>query len=68
MIYKYYSDKEALFLACVRYGLNALTEALKEVAIRSDDLTESIRSVVKTLIKHAKKNTDINILLQNKLL
>lgn len=60
VIYKYYSDKEALFLACVRYGLNALTEALKEVAIRSDDLTESIRSVVKTLIKHAKKNTDIN--------
>ena len=60
VIYKYYADKEALFLACVRYGLNALTEALKEVAFKSDDLMESIRAVVKTLIKHSKKNTEIN--------
>ena len=60
VIYKYYADKEALFLACVRYGLNALAEALKDVAFKSDDLHASIRAVVKTLISHAKTHSDIN--------
>ncbi len=60
VIYKYYKDKEDLFLACVRYGLKALTEALKEVAFKSDDLEESIRSVVRTLIKHSKENMAVN--------
>ena len=62
VIYKYYKDKEDLFLACVRYGLNDLTEALKEVAFKSDDVEESIRAVVKILIKHSKNNVFINMM------
>lgn len=60
VIYKYYEDKEALFIACVRYSLNALTDALKEVAFKSDNLTESIKSVVHTVIVHAKTHSEIN--------
>ena len=62
VIYKYYKDKEDLFLACVRYGLNDLTEALKEVAFKSDDLEASIRAVVRTLINHSKNNQNINMM------
>lgn len=62
VIYKYYKDKEDLFLSCVRYGLNDLTEALKEVAFKSDDLEASIRAVVRTLINHSKTNQNINMM------
>jgi len=60
VIYKYYTDKEALFLACVNHCLGALTEALKEVAFKSNDVEASVRSVIKTLIKHSKEHKDIN--------
>lgn len=60
VIYKYYADKEALFLACVRYCLGALNDALNEVALKSSDLEESIRSVIHTLITHAKEHKNIN--------
>ena len=60
VIYKYYSDKEALFLACVRYSLNDLTRALKEVAFNSDNLEGSLRGVIRTLINHARNNEAVN--------
>ncbi|MCR5278018.1 MAG: TetR/AcrR family transcriptional regulator [Lachnospiraceae bacterium] len=60
VIYKYYKDKDDLFLSCVRFGLKELTEALKEVAFKSDDLEESLKSVVHTLIHHSKAKTSIN--------
>ncbi|MBO4901404.1 MAG: TetR/AcrR family transcriptional regulator [Lachnospiraceae bacterium] len=60
VIYKYYADKETLFLACVRYSLQALTDALMDVAGKSDDVFESLRSVVRTLISHAKEHQEIN--------
>lgn len=60
VIYKYYADKDALFLACVRYSLQALTDALKEVAFKSDDVFESLAGVVHTLIAHAKEHQEIN--------
>lgn len=60
VIYKYYTDKEALFLECVRYSLEALTSALKEAAFKSDDFEECIRGVIHTLILHAKEHPDIN--------
>jgi len=60
VIYKYYADKEALFLSCVRYCLGALTDALKDVAFKSNNVEESIRSVIHTLITHAKTHQNIN--------
>jgi len=60
VIYKYYADKEALFLACVGYCLGALNDALKDIAIKSSHVEESIRSVIHTLITHAKEHKNIN--------
>ena len=60
VIYKYYADKEALFLACVKHCLKALTEALKDVAFKSNDVKESIRSVIHTLIIHSREHQNIN--------
>ncbi len=60
VIYKYYKDKEDLFLACVRFGLTELTAALKEVAFKSDDLEASLQAVIRTLIRHAKEKTCLN--------
>lgn len=60
VIYKYYADKEALFLACVKNCLKALNDALKEVAFKSDDVMASIQSVIHTLITHAKEHKNIN--------
>lgn len=60
VIYKYYADKEALFLACVKDCLVELEAVLKDVALKSDDLYESINSVIHTLIKHAKERKDVN--------
>lgn len=60
VIYKYYQDKEALFLACVRYSLEALTTALKEAASKCDNFQDSIKGVIHTLIHHAKEHPEIN--------
>ncbi len=60
VIYKYYADKDALFLSCVRDSLQALRDALKDVAFRSDDLVDSLRSVIRALIRHAKEHKEIN--------
>ena len=60
VIYKYYADKNSLFLACVRFCLQALTDALKDVAQKSDDLMESLKAVIHTLILHAKEHKEIN--------
>lgn len=60
VIYKYYEDKEAFFLACVNHCLGALTDALKEVAFKSNDIEDSVRSVIRTLIEHSKKHININ--------
>lgn len=60
VIYKYYDDKEALFLECVRNCLGALNDALKEVAFKSDNVYDSIQTVIHVLIDHAKNNQEIN--------
>ena len=60
VIYKYYEDKDAFFLACVRECLNDLHDILKEAAVKSDNLRDSIESVIRALIKHAREHRDIN--------
>jgi len=60
VIYKYYEDKDAFFLACVKECLEELHNILRDVALKSDDLKESIKSVIDALIKHARNHRDIN--------
>ena len=60
VIYKYYADKEALFLSCVRHCLNDLNDILKDAAAKSTDVTDSVRSVIHALILHARTHENIN--------
>lgn len=49
VIYKYYADKEAFFLACVRHSLNALENALGDIAAKTDKPINYARTIIKTL-------------------
>lgn len=60
VIYKYYEDKDSFFLACVRECLENLNNVLNDVAKKSDDLNESIDSVIRALIEHAKNHRNVN--------
>lgn len=60
VIYKYYEDKDAFFLSCVRECLKELNNVLQDVAIKSGDLKASIKSVIDALIRHAREHRDIN--------
>lgn len=59
VIYKYYQDKDALFLACVRLSLSPLNEVLAEAGRKGQDLEESIRFVIQALIRHAGKHREV---------
>ncbi len=62
VIYKYYGDKNAFFLACVKHSLELLKEVLDAAVSVSEDLTERIHSVVCALVTHAKKHTNYNMM------
>lgn len=49
VIYKYYADKDAFFLACVRHSLNALENALGDIASKADKPLNYARNIIKTL-------------------
>ncbi len=56
VIYKYYEDKEALFLACVRHSLQALSDILRDISVDEKNLEQSLRGVIRALIAHAKSS------------
>lgn len=60
VIYKYYADKEALFLACVKHCLTDLNDVLKDAASKSVDVSDSIKGVIHALIAHSKNHQNIN--------
>ncbi len=49
VIYKYYADKDAFFLACVRHSLSALENALNEMTAKADKPINYARTIIKTL-------------------
>ena len=49
VIYKYYADKDAFFLACVRHSLSALENALNEMTAKADKPLNYARTIIKTL-------------------
>lgn len=58
VIYKYYADKEAFFLACVRYSLAALEAALDEIRAREDKPLNYARAVIETLLYFSAEHPD----------
>lgn len=49
VIYKYYEDKNAFFLACVRHSLGALEKALGDITAKPDKPLNYARTIIKTL-------------------
>ncbi len=62
VIYKYYADKDAFFLACVRYSLNLLRDILGKVIEDGADVVTNMRLIVWSLIEHSKKHADYYVM------
>ncbi|MCQ2592425.1 MAG: TetR/AcrR family transcriptional regulator [Treponema sp.] len=59
VIYKYYEDKNALFLACVYFALETLSAALNDVTANQENLELCVKELVHLLIEHANRETQI---------
>ena len=53
VIYKYYEDKDAFFLACVDYSLELLQHVMESVILNESDLRKCLENLVKDLIAAA---------------
>lgn len=60
VIYKYYSDKNALFLACVHYGLETLSEVLNDVISHEDDIELCVKNIVNAVVQTSIDGSEIN--------
>ncbi|MDD7416539.1 MAG: TetR/AcrR family transcriptional regulator [Treponemataceae bacterium] len=60
VIYKYYEDKNSLFLACVHFGLEALTDLLSQVISHEDDFELCVKKIVNTVIQTSIDGSEIN--------
>jgi len=60
VIYKYFEDKEAFFLACVRYALRELDAALSQTTEHERDVRGAIRALVGALIDHSRRHPSHN--------
>lgn len=60
VIYKYYEDKNALFLACVHYGLEMLSDLLTQVVSHEDDFELCVKEIVNTVISTSIDGNEIN--------
>lgn len=62
VIYKYFGDKQSLFLACVRHSLELLDATLREAVPEGADAETSIRALVPALIAAARQHGNYNVL------
>lgn len=60
VIYKYYEDKNALFLACVHYALQRLQNLLQDVIKNEDEFEESVKKIIHTSIESQESENQIN--------
>lgn len=56
VLYKYYADKEAFFLACLQRSLDVLEEALSEVLSRQDKLLGYAERVLRAAQRYAREH------------
>jgi len=60
VIYKYYEDKNSLFLACVRYSLEKLSNLLDEVLANEEDFELCVGKIIHVLIESSSTDQKIN--------
>ena len=58
VLYKYYADKEAFIMACVRRCLGGLEGFLTDMAATEDKPLNHVRSILKTLIYYSREHGD----------
>ena len=56
VIYKYFGDKQSLFLACVRHSLELLDATLREAVPEGADGETSIRALVPARVAAARQH------------
>lgn len=60
VIYKYYEDKNSLFLACVHYSLETLQNLLDEILADESDFELCIRKIIHVTVQHSEESNKIN--------
>lgn len=60
VIYKYFSDKDGLFLSCVRHSLELLDEVLAQAARSGDSVEDSAEAVLRALLENARTHGSYN--------
>lgn len=60
VIYKYYKDKNSLFLACVQYSLKVLQNLLEEIIANEDDFELCIKKIIHVTIQSSEDGNKIN--------
>ena len=58
LMYKYFSTKEDLFMACLIRGMGILEEALYDIMISDDKLISKAEKLVKTIYSHSKRHSN----------
>lgn len=62
VLYKYYADKEDLFLACLRHSLTALRQAVSEAVSGEAKLLERAERLVRAAQRCAREHPSYNVL------
>ena len=59
-IYKYFSDKDSFFRACLDHSLQLLDNVLAEAVKEEDDFDSCIRNIVYALVRHSQQHSNYN--------
>ena len=60
VIYKYFSDKDSFFRACLDHSLQLLDNVLAEAVKEEDDFDSCIRNIVYALVRHSQQHSNYN--------
>lgn len=60
VIYKYFSDKDSFFRACLGHSLQLLDNVLAEAVKEEDDFDSCIRNIVYALVRHSEQHSNYN--------
>ncbi len=60
VIYKYYSDKDSFFRACLAHSLQLLDRVLADAVNEEDDIDVCIRNIVYALVRNSEQHSNYN--------
>ena len=66
VIYKYFSDKDSFFRACLDHSLQLLDNVLAEAVKEEDDIDSCIRNIVYALVRQSEQHSNYNAMYNEK--